>query len=97
MRLNLMGWDQGGQDHPSLLVVIALTKDLLDASKGVSDKFRCILGGYREGEGHGTSVLRCIGKTIRRQEDGQDPSGYLVLWFDRIRGGLAPHKMAPSI
>jgi len=19
-----------------------------------------------------------------------------VLWFDRIRGGLAPHKMAPS-
>jgi hypothetical protein len=19
------------------------------------------------------------------------------LWFDRIRGGLAPHKMAPSI
>jgi hypothetical protein len=21
----------------------------------------------------------------------------LLLWFDRIRGGLAPHKMAPSI
>jgi len=22
---------------------------------------------------------------------------YVIMWFDRIRGGLAPHKMAPSI
>ena len=39
MRLDLMGWHQCGQDHPSFLVAIALTEELFDASEGVPDQF----------------------------------------------------------
>jgi hypothetical protein len=78
MGLDLMRWDQGGQDDTSFLTAITLTEDMLDATEGVPDQFCRILGGYREGNGHTIGVLRFIRKTIRHEKDCQGTSRHIV-------------------
>jgi hypothetical protein len=78
MGLDLMRRDQRRQDNTNLLIAIAFTEDMLDASECVPDQLCSILGSYREGNGHAIGVLRFICKPIRHEKDRDNTSRYTM-------------------
>ena len=58
MRLDLMRWDQRGQDDTSFLIAIVFTEYLLDTTEGIPDQFRRVLGRYKKGNGYTIGVPR---------------------------------------
>lgn len=69
---------QSRQDNASFLIAIAFTEYMLDASEGVPNQLRRILGRDREGNGHTIGVLGFLCKPIRHEKDRHDPGCHIM-------------------